>query len=290
MCQTRNMNQNMNQQQGLYPDLSGFRENQQSPSILHFLQALGLLPPGYPGMDGSVPTAPGAASTDGTNPTAPPGPGEQAFPGRSTQENQVPIHGSGQQDQASQQGGPQGYYQHGPQCTEAPRAGFQYPGEPGARSQYPGAPGDGFPDPNWWSYHQTPQCSCSMMNMFSTASQWIRTVFRNSMITSSIFFIIILIHLITPSSLLINLVFFILATGLGLHVPTLVAGKLLQVVVSGVGEAEPVLLVGILLWAAHKKIVRKQPLFNTNYWRNRFGCLRVVINNENYNREHQHQN
>ena len=82
----------MNQQhQRLYPDISGLGENHQSPSILHFLQALGLVPP----------ETDGGARLNGENPTAPPGPGEPVSSGSSTQQNQVPPNRSDYQEHGS---------------------------------------------------------------------------------------------------------------------------------------------------------------------------------------------
>jgi hypothetical protein len=73
--------------------------------------------------------------------------------------------------------------------------------------------------------------------------------------------------LLTPSCVFRLVAYLTLAGGLGLHLPTLLVGHLLYLVVSGLAFAEPLLVVGLLLWAGHKLVVRRRPLFDRNYWR-----------------------
>jgi len=77
----------------------------------------------------------------------------------------------------------------------------------------------------------------------------------------------LLLLLLTPSWLFRVGAYLVLAGWLGLHVPTLLVGHVLYLVVSGLACAEPLLAVGLLLWAAHKRLVRRQPLVDRDYWR-----------------------
>jgi hypothetical protein len=79
--------------------------------------------------------------------------------------------------------------------------------------------------------------------------------------------VLVLLLLVGPGFLFRMVAYFTLAAGLGLHLPTLVAGHLLYLVVGGLACAEPLLVAGVLLWAAHKLLVRRQPLIDRNYWR-----------------------
>jgi len=77
----------------------------------------------------------------------------------------------------------------------------------------------------------------------------------------------LLLLLLTPSWLFRVGVYLALAGWLGLHLPTLLAGHVLYLAVGGLACAEPLLAVGVLLWAAHKRLVRRQPLVDGEYWR-----------------------
>merc|ERR1712211_174369 len=89
------------------------------------------------------------------------------------------------------------------------------------------------------------------------------------------------LHLLTPSYLLHNLAFLVLAGGLGLPLDVLLAGQGLRWLLGCLAAAEPLLLIGLLVWAGHKVTVRKLPLVDRQYWINRMGNLRVVINQQN---------
>jgi hypothetical protein len=77
----------------------------------------------------------------------------------------------------------------------------------------------------------------------------------------------LLLLLLTPSWLFRVGVYLALAGWLGLHLPTLLAGHVLYLAVGGLACAEPLLAVGVVLWAAHKRLVRRQPLVDGEYWR-----------------------
>ena len=112
-------------------------------------------------------------------------------------------------------------------------------------------------------------------NIFKSVVGTMKTIFRNSMLATSTVLMILLIHFLAPVSILQNILFLILASSLGLHLPTLVAGQVIFCSLGCLGAAEPVLLVGLLVWAMHKLMVRRVPLFDQGYWSNRINSFRV---------------
>jgi len=117
-----------------------------------------------------------------------------------------------------------------------------------------------------------------MFSGLTTLMQTLRQLFRNSMKATSFVMMILVLHLLTPSYLLHNLAFLVLAGGLGLPLDVLLAGQVLRWLLGCLAAAEPLLLIGLLVWAGHKVTVRKLPLVDRQYWINRMGNLRVVIN------------
>ena len=67
-----------------------------------------------------------------------------------------------------------------------------------------------------------------------------------------------------PKALISSLMFMILASSLGLHLPTIFAGHLIYSIIH---SFDPFFLALAGVWAVHKKFIRRQPLFNTRYWR-----------------------
>jgi len=141
-------------------------------------------------------------------------------------------------------------------------------------------------------------CRCSGFTFIKHLFETMRQVFRNSLMATSVFFGVMTVWLLTPTCLLQGAAFLVLASGLGLPMPVLVAGQVLRGAVGCLGAAEPLLLVGLLVWAVHKMAVRRQPLVDRGYWRNRLGNLGAVINEEcrqyqqqprQYQHQHQHQ-
>merc|ERR1711902_436844 len=148
---------------------------------------------------------------------------------------------------------------------------------------------------NWWNYQNNgwsssnnrrqnyPTCNNFDLPAFlAKFGRTVKNIVHCSTKVSCLFFMLILIHILTPSGILQNIVFMVLAAGMGLHMPTLLAGQMLWAGVGCLRLFEPFLLVGILVFSLHKMMVRREPLFDHQFWRNRFGSLRVEIN-DNFN-------
>ena len=285
--QSNNMNGNYNNYGGwnLYPDLSGFENNnqqqqQQQPSILQFLQALGLAPPpGGPNDNMTEPSSsrpPPPASASTPPPSAPPPQAEEAGQG-----SEQPAASNGQQQRQQQQ------QQHQQQFQ-----GFN----------------DAFWENWWWNpnnqqHHQQQfnpsqqqqqqRCPCSSFAFVRHFLANLGQVVRNSVRATSTLFGLLLVWLLIPSCLLQGAAFLVLASGLGLPLPVLLAGQVLRTAVGCLGAAEPLLLVGLTVWALHKIAVRRQPLVDRSLWGARWNQLRRDIYNQcnNYQfqqRQHQH--
>jgi len=147
-----------------------------------------------------------------------------------------------------------------------------------------------------WNWNANPSapnpsgCPCSGFTFIKHLMETMRQVFKNSLMATWVFLGVMLVWLLTPTCLLQGAAFLVLASGLGLPVPVLVAGQVLRGAVGCLGAAEPLLLVGLLVWAVHKMAVRRQPLVDRGYWRNRFGNLGVIINEQcRQSQQHQHQ-
>ena len=130
---------------------------------------------------------------------------------------------------------------------------------------------NGWMPPAGWAFASTspppPHCEWTF-NLPTGVLPHMRQLFRRSCrLAGWSTLVLLLLLIIGPGSLLRMAAFLTLATGLGLHLPTLVVGHLLYLVVSGLACAEPLLVAGLLFWAAHKLLVRRQPLLDRNYWR-----------------------
>ena len=145
------------------------------------------------------------------------------------------------------------------------------------------------PLPSCQRCSQPTPCRCTLISFFTTVGSVLRRVFQTSAMVSSTLFALFLLHLLAPTGLVHHALFLAVAGGLGLHLPTLLAGQLLHAVLRGLFFVEPLLLVGLLVWAGHKRLVRRAPLFNEAAWRHRFNVFRQdVVNHCNSNR-YQHQ-
>jgi len=279
------MNQN-NQQSNMYPNLSQFfadnmtntgnQEQAAQAPMMQLLEALGLLPPGTVQ---PAPTAPPAAtSAPSTTASAPPAAenapqgNSGATPSAPYEENKPSNANQSQQQQQQQNNGQSSGNQQGcSRCNQQPE------------------------QQNWWNYQNNGWCSsnnrrqnyptCNNFDLPAFLAKFGRTV-KNivhcSTKVSCLFFMLIFIHILTPAAILQNIVFMVLAAGMGLHMPTLLAGQMLWAGVGCLRLFEPFLLVGILVFSLHKMMVRREPLFDHQFWRNRFGSLRVEIN-DNFN-------
>jgi len=279
------MNQN-NQQPNMYPNLSQFfadnmantgnQEQAAQAPMMQLLEALGLLPPGT--AQHPAPTAPPAASAAPQATASAPPAAENAPQGNSNaapsapyEENQSSNANQGQQQQ--QNNGQSSSNQQGcSRCNQQPE------------------------QQNWWNYHNNsswcssnnrrqnyPTCNNFDLPAFLVKfGRTVKNIVHCSTKVSCLFFMLILIHILTPAAILQNIVFMVLAAGMGLHMPTLLAGQMLWAGVGCLRLFEPFLLVGILVFSLHKMMVRREPLFDHQFWRNRFGSLRVEIN-DNFN-------
>lgn len=272
------MNQNNQQQQNLYPNLSHFFSdnmtnsgNQQQPvqaPMMQLLEALGLLPPGT--AQQPAPTAPQAASA----PEEASAPQNNGAPAPSAPSEEVSGANQGQQQQQQQQqntGQSSGNQQGCSRCNHQPE------------------------QQNWWNSQNSGWCTnnnrrqayptCSNFDLPAFLARFgraVKNIVHCSTKVSCLFFMLIFIHILTPVAIIQNIVFMVLAAGMGLHMPTLLAGQMLWAGVGCLRLFEPFLLVGVLVFSLHKMLVRREPLFDQQFWRNRFGSLRVEIN-DNFN-------
>jgi len=264
-----NNNRNSGGTQGnMYPDLSQmFQGNQQAQAqqpIMHLLEALGLVPPGT----ATIPSAPPATTASATAPTesasVPTAPTESAsVPTAPTESASPPTAQSNQGEQPSS--GCENCQHCNPQRARPTASCW---------SAWTSAP-------NRAPYQQPPQCNFDFPRFLKNLGQILKTVFQCTTRVSSLVFMLVFIHLLTPVALLQNLVFMVIASGLGLHMPTLLAGQLLWAGVSCLKMFEPFFLAGLLIFSAHKVFVRKEPLIDQQFWRNRFANFRVNFNNTN---------
>lgn len=253
-----NNNNNMSggraQGQGnIYPDLSQmFQGNQgtqqaQAQPIMQLLEALGLVPPGA----AHVPSAPpAAASTDSTSPPTAPTDSASAPTAPTGSSN-----GSGQANYGAQAN---------PGCESCQHCNPQR-ARPSAScwSAWTAAPNATYQQPSLCSNFDFPR-------FFTNLGKILKNVIQCTTRVSSLVFMLVFIHLLTPVALLQNIVFMVLAAGLGLHMPTLLAGQLLWAGVGCLRMFEPFFLAGLLIFTVHKIFVRKEPLIDQQFWRNRF--------------------
>lgn len=256
-------NNNMNgggTQGNMYPDLSQmFQGNQKAQAqqpIMHLLEALGLVPPGT----ATIPSAPPAtASTESATAST-----ESATAPTESASAPTAPSAAGQSKQGEQQSSGCENCQHCHPQRARPTASCW--------SAWTSAP-------NRTPYQQPPQCNFDFPRFFTNLGQILKTVLQCTTRISSLIFMLVFIHLLTPVALLQNLVFMVLAAGLGLHMPTLLAGQLLWAGVGCLRMFEPFFLAGLLIFSAHKVFVRKEPLIDQHFWRNRFANFRVNFDN-----------
>ena len=268
MCTSRQQT-NPNRMQGaaasqansnLYPDLSSFQTASGQPQnapIMQLLEALGLVPPGTQ----FTPSAPREDAT--TN-------GPQATPTEPT--NNADVNSNDSNGQKTQQ------------SCQSTCHHCRAPQQPQPQQPF---------SCNWgsWSYpptgnQQSYQCTMPDFPRFlANLGKILKNVFYCTTRVSSLVFLLIFLHLLTPVALLQNLVFMVLAAGLGLHLPTLMAGQLLWAGVGCLRVFEPFFMAGILIFSVHKMFVRREPLIDQEFWRNRFINFRGFA--DNFNQQYQ---
>merc|ERR1712012_196706 len=92
-------------------------------------------------------------------------------------------------------------------------------------------------------------------------------VFTRSMFSVvSVIMMICLINAI-PNTIISNILFMMICTGFGLHLPTILAANVLHCFLINMN---PFFLTIFSIWAFHKTVIQKRPLFNINYWRRNF--------------------
>merc|ERR1712061_772864 len=92
-------------------------------------------------------------------------------------------------------------------------------------------------------------------------------VFTRSMF--SVFSVVMIICLLNaiPNTIISSILFMMICTGFGLHLPTILAAKVLH---SFLMNMNPFFLTIFSIWAFHKTVIQKRPLFNMSYWRRHF--------------------
>merc|ERR1711963_1260675 len=92
-------------------------------------------------------------------------------------------------------------------------------------------------------------------------------VFTRSMFSvASILMMICLLHAI-PNTIISSILFMMICTGFGLHLPTILAANVLHCFLISMN---PFFLTLFSIWAFHKTVIQKRPLFNMNKWRRNF--------------------
>merc|ERR1719367_2785071 len=107
----------------------------------------------------------------------------------------------------------------------------------------------------------------NMIPIFINKCKHFTTVFTRSMFSvGSILMMICLLHAI-PNTIISGILFMMICTGFGLHLPTILAANVLHCFLINMN---PFFLTLFSIWAFHKTVVQKRPLFNMNNWRRNF--------------------
>merc|ERR1711963_412190 len=92
-------------------------------------------------------------------------------------------------------------------------------------------------------------------------------VFTRSMFSvGSILIMFCLLNAI-PNTIISGILFMMICTGFGLHLPTILAANVLHCFLINMN---PFFLTLFSIWAFHRTVVQKRPLFNMNKWRRNF--------------------
>lgn len=246
----------------IYPDLSAFQTatgQLQNPPIMQLLEALGLVPPG-------TQYTPSAPREDVT--AQAPTNGPQATPSEPTKNADANSNESN--GQRTQQ-----------KCEGTCHNCHAPPQQPTQQQPFT-CNWDSWRYPSAGNQQQSYQCTVTDFPRFlANLGKILKNVFYCTTRVSSLAFLLIFLHMLTPVALLQNLVFMVLAAGLGLHLPTLMAGQLLWAGVGCLRVFEPFFLAGILIFSVHKMFVRREPLINQEFWRSRFINFRSFADNFN---------
>merc|ERR1711963_1114540 len=70
-----------------------------------------------------------------------------------------------------------------------------------------------------------------------------------------------------PNTIISSVLFMMICTGFGLHLPTILAANVLHCFLINMN---PFFLTLFSIWAFHKTVIQKRPLFNMNNWRRNF--------------------
>merc|ERR1711963_356094 len=107
----------------------------------------------------------------------------------------------------------------------------------------------------------------NMIPIITNKCRHFSAVFTRSMFSvGSILMMICLLHAI-PNTIISSILFMMICTGFGLHLPTILAANVLHCFLINMN---PFFLTLFSIWAFHKTVVQKRPLFNMNYWRRNF--------------------
>merc|ERR1712107_924012 len=121
-----------------------------------------------------------------------------------------------------------------------------------------------------WSRGRQDDCRQYFENMIPIIidkCRYFSAVFTRSMFSvGSILMIFLLLHAI-PNTIISSILFMMICTGFGLHLPTILAVNVLHCFLINMN---PFFLTLFSIWAFHKTVVQKRPLFNMNNWRRNF--------------------
>merc|ERR1711963_463242 len=107
----------------------------------------------------------------------------------------------------------------------------------------------------------------NMIPVIINKCRYFSTVFTRSMFSvGSILMMFCLLHAI-PNTIISGILFMMICTSLGLHLPTILAANVLHCFLINMN---PFFLTLFSIWAFHRTVVQKRPLFNMNYWRRNF--------------------
>merc|ERR1719277_346079 len=107
----------------------------------------------------------------------------------------------------------------------------------------------------------------NMIPIFINKCRHFSAVFTRSMFSvGSILMMICLLNAI-PNTIISSILFMMICTGFGLHLPTILTANVLHCFLINMN---PFFLTIFSIWAFHKTVIQKRPLFNMNYWRRNF--------------------
>merc|ERR1712012_1027731 len=107
----------------------------------------------------------------------------------------------------------------------------------------------------------------NMIPIIVNKCRYFSAVFTRSMFSvGSILMMICLLHAI-PNTIISGILFMMVCTGFGLHLPPILAANVLHCFLINMN---PFFLTLFSIWAFHKTVFQKRPLFNMNKWRRNF--------------------